>query len=796
MVKTKGRREDETCREYVVPALRAAGWRDEQIVEQRYFTDGRIVPTSRGHRRKEGLRSDYLLEMEPGFPIAVVEAKREFKLSTDGLQQAMRYAEILDLGFAYSSNGKGIAEHDYDTGAQRDDLTVFPSPDELWERHLAWKGIAAPEVAEDLLAPFSRALRNPDGSVKEPRYYQTIAITRAVQGALQGGNRMLLTMATGTGKTFVAMQIIWKLWNSHWVEGRKPRVLYLADRNILIDQPIAREFQPVFGDAIWKVSGQSKTSREIYFALYQALADSGDSLGIFRDYPENYFDLVVVDECHRGSASEESSWRAILDHFSPATQLGMTATPLRKDNVDTYRYFGDPIYEYSLARGINDGFLAPYRVHRVALSPDAHGWEPSPGQLDRFGREIPEGVYTTRDFERVVSLLGRTKEAARHLTEYMKRTDRFAKTIVFCVDQEHAEQMRLALHNSNSDLTRQYPHYVARITSDEGDVGMEHLDGFMDPDSETPVIATTSKLLSTGVDIPTCRNIVLFRPIGSMVEFKQIIGRGTRLFPDQDKLWFQIIDYTGATALFADPDFDGVPERISEEHLDDDGESGTELVVEEPRVEYEVTPGAGEAELTPDELEEAGTRKYYVDGTEVFVTADAFFVLDPEIGELRVVAYVDYAADQVRTLYPNVKDLRSRWRTADGRDEVVEELEKRGVDFGEIGERSGLPDADPFDVLVHVAWNAPLSSRRDRVNKLKAERADFMREYSPQAREVLNALLEKYAEHGISQLDDLAVLEVEPFSGLGSPTEIAGRFGGGDRLQEAVAKLGDLLYAA
>lgn len=384
--------------------------------------------------------------------------------------------------------------------------------------------------------------------------------------------RMLITMATGTGKTFVAMQIVSKLRQSGWTGDRKPRVLYLADRNILVDQPMDREFLPAFGEAVWKVSGDSKTGREIYFALYQSIADSKEGPGIFRDYPKDYFDLIIVDECHRGSARDDSTWRAILEHFEPAVQIGMTATPRREDeNLDTYSYFGNPIYEYSLAQGIEDGFLAPYLVHRVVLSPDASGWSPTPEQLDLFGREIPDDLYTTPDFERVVSLLVRTRAAARHLTEYMTRTDRMAKTIVFCVNQEHAEQMRMELHNANVDMAKQFPHYVARIVSDEGEVGRALLDDFTDPERDVPVIVTTSKLLSTGVDVPTCRNIVLFKPIGSMVEFKQIIGRGTRLFPDQDKLFFRIIDYAGATHLFADPDFDGVPGWITDEEIDDEG---------------------------------------------------------------------------------------------------------------------------------------------------------------------------------------------------------------------------------
>jgi type I restriction enzyme, R subunit len=685
----------------------------------------------------------------------------------------------------------GIVEHDYHNGQQRD-RADFPSPESLYARHLAWRGIRD-AAAAGVARPFNRDLRNADGTVKRPRYYQATAINRAVEAVLSGRTRLLLTMATGTGKTFVALQVVWKLWESRWPSGRRPRVLYLADRNILIDQPIAREFRPVFGDAVWKVAGSAKTSREPYFALYQSLADSPGSPGIFADYPSDFFDLVVVDECHRGSARDASTWRGILDHFSPAVQLGMTATPLRVDNADTYGYFGNPLYTYSLAQGIDDGFLAPYRVTRVRLSPDAYGWSPEPGQLDRFGREIPDGIYSTADFERVVSLLERTRVAASHLTAHLRSTDRMAKTIVFCVDQEHAEQMRSALHEANSDLTHRFPHYTARIVSDEGDVGREHLDDFTDPEKETPVIVTTSRLLSTGVDIPTCRNIVLFRPIGSMVDFKQIIGRGTRLYPDADKLSFHIIDYTGATALFTDPDFDGVPEFVTDEEIGANGEVRRPMTVAEQQGEYE----ASHKPLPPvEEVERQASRKFYIDDTEVMLTGESVFVLDRSTGKLRIVEYRDFAADQVRRLYSHVDDLRGRWRTANGRDEVLAQLDAAGIPVGDLSVRLGLPDADPFDLLVHVAWNGALSTRRDRVNCLKVEHRDTLDRHAGEARLILEALLEKYAEHGIEQFDDLASLETPPLSAFGTPLEIAARFGGVDRLRGSIEEIGDLLYAA
>lgn len=784
----RGPLESETCRDYILPRLIQAGWTEDQIIEQFRVTDGRIVRTGRRHKRDRPLRADYVLQTSPGHSVAVVEAKRAYRLPSDGLQQGMRYAQLLDIPLAYSTNGKGIVEHDFDTGAETE-LDAFPTPDQALARYRAWKGIAD-EVAEVLELPYNRSLRNPDGSVKEPRYYQQVAISRAVQAITSGDKRVLLTMATGTGKTFVALQIVWKLWNAEWPDGQKPRILYLADRNILVDQPITREFKPVFGEAIWKIAGEAKTGREVYFALYQALADTRDFLGIFREYPEDYFDLVVVDECHRGSAADESNWRSILEYFSPAAQVGMTATPLRNDNVNTYRYFGDPIYEYSLKQGIDDGFLAPYRVRRVVLSPDAFGWAPDQGQLDLFGREIPDGLYTTEQFERVVSLLTRTEAAARHLSEYLRRTDSMAKTIVFCVDSEHANQMRMALVNANPELARQYPDYVARIVSAEGDVGREHLGNFADPESRTPVIATTSKLLSTGVDIPTVQNIVLFKPIGSIVEFKQMIGRGTRLYPDEDKLSFEIIDYSGATALFEDPDFDGPPERVVKEEVDEEGEVVEEEEVQEPE------PAFGEdVEADEEDLEERDARKWYVEDAPVYLVAEGFYLPDPESGRLRLVEYGEYVAGQVRRLFADSAALQSRWRTHEGRDEVERAFSERGISVEELAERLKMPEVDPFDLLVHVAWNAPAVTRRERAQRVQQEQAKFFADFAPEARAILDALLEKYAEFGPGELT-LESLEVAPLAQMGSPVEIARRFGGPEGLRKAVDDLQGFLYAA
>ncbi|TRZ98205.1 MAG: DEAD/DEAH box helicase, partial [Rhodocyclaceae bacterium] len=557
--------EADTCRKFVVPKLQEAGWDNEphSIAEQRTITDGRIVPVGKGFMRKPPRRVDFLLRYERNFPLAVIEAKATYKTAGEGLQQAKNYAEMLGLKFAYATNGHDIIEFDYITG--REALVAnYPAPAELWARYRAGCKLSD-ESATHLLTPMNHLVG------KGERYYQEIAINRAVEGILAGRRRQLLTMATGTGKTAVAFQICWKLWNARWNrsgEHRRPKILYLADRNILVDQPKDGMFAP-FGLARWKIEGgEAVKGREMYFAIYQALARDEHRPGLYREFPSDFFDLIIVDECHRGSAREDSNWREILNYFEPAFQLGMTATPLREDNRDTYLYFGNPIYQYSLRQGIEDGFLAPYRVHRVITEWDAAGWRPSQAEVDRYGRAIPDDEYQTRDFERIVALRARTETIARHLSEFLKKTDRYAKTIVFCVDQEHADEMRRALNNFNADLVREHPDYVCRVTSDEGDIGRGHLGRFQDVETRSPVILTTSQLLTTGVDAPTCKNIVLARVVGSMSDFKQIIGRGTRVRDDYGNLWFNIVDYTGsATRLFADLDFDGDPARIVVEEL-------------------------------------------------------------------------------------------------------------------------------------------------------------------------------------------------------------------------------------
>jgi type I restriction enzyme R subunit len=707
------------------------------------------------------------------------------------VQQARQYAEMLGLKFAFATNGPEIIEIDYFTGAETP-RTGYPTPAELWARYRAGAGLASDQAAERLLTPFNHSVG------KGERYYQQAAINRIVEAIVKGQRRMLVTMATGTGKTTVAFQVCWKLWNSRWNRDgahRRPKILYLADRNILVDQPKDGIFA-AFGDARCKIeSGEVVMGREIYFAIYQALAEDAARGGLFRAYPPDFFDLIIVDECHRGSARDDSAWRVILEHFAPAFQLGMTATPLRDDNRDTYRYFGNPIYEYSLRQGIEDGFLAPYRVHRVVTEWDAAGWRPSKGDLDRYGRPIPDEEYRTQDFERVVALRARTQAIAKHLTDFLRKTDRYAKTIVFCVDQEHAAEMRQALGALNQDMVARHPDYVCRVTADEGEIGRAHLGRFQDVDTRTPTILTTSQLLTTGVDAPTCKNVVLARVVGSMSEFKQIIGRGTRVRDDYGKLWFNILDYTGsATRLFADPAFDGDPARLTEEELSAAGETIAVNELPQPGAEPEPEP-----EPAPPEVVEppgAERRKFYFDGGQVEIAAHLVYELDPSGAQLRVVGYTDYATESVRALFPTSKALREAWMDAARRSEIVRRLAERGISFDQLAEAAGQPEADPFDLICHLAFNAPLRTRRERARELRARAPDIFTKYGTEGRAILEELLEKYAAHGEAEFVLPDVLKVPPISNHGQVADIIRLFGGPERLRAAVAELQERLYAA
>lgn len=781
--------EADTCRTHVLPALYQGGWTDDQIAEQHFFTDGRLIVTGRGTRRGKRKFADYLLRYKPNLPIAVVEAKASYRSATDGLEQAKEYARVLGVPFAYATNGPEIVEYD-DLTKLTTPVATYPSPETLWNRLRHAQGMTSSAEIDPLLAPDYPSPGRP------PRFYQRIAINRAVQAIARGERRVLLTLATGTGKTTVAFQICWKLFESRWnLDGmiRRPRMLFLADRDVLVSDPLTDDFAP-FGDARSRITGgNALPSRSVYFATYQALTGDGSGRPLYEAYPPDFFDIIVVDECHRGSAREDSVWRAILEYFSPAAQIGMTATPLRDETRDSYEYFGDPLYTYSLRDGINDGFLAPYRVHRVVTDVDAAGWRPTIGLRDRYGEVIPDEEYGTPDFERKVALRARTEAIASHLARFLTETNPMAKTIVFCVDQEHASQMAIALGNRLREQVAAYSDYVARVTADEGDVGKTHLSNFQDVDRASPVILTTSHLLTTGVDAPTCANIVLARIVGSMVEFKQIIGRGTRVREDYGKTSFNIVDYTGsATEHFADPEFDGDPVQIIKTEIDDKGvETGEETLLDTTPEEQEGDEDGGIAEG-----DDAGIRrrKYYVDGGVVEIATHLVYDLDPEGNVLRIVKLTDYTADKVRTIAASATDLRELWVDPARREDLLLRLEEAELTPDELAEKLNQPEADTFDLLCHLAFDAPLRSRRERAARVAREQAEFFARYRPEARAILNDLLEKYAQHGVTQLRLPDVLKLPPISDRGNTTEIIRAFGGTDALRTAVSDLQRLIY--
>jgi len=779
--------EADTCRKDVLPKFYASDWKDEQILEQRTFTDGKIIVIGRKAKRKKAKRFDYLLRYSQNYPLAIVEAKVRYKSVAEGMQQAKDYARILGLKFAYSTNGTDILEFDFITGIEKP-VSKYPTPTELWNRLNQTEPIK-PEIQETFLKPFFAT------QGKEIRYYQRIAINSAVKAILEGKKRALLTLATGTGKTTVAFQIIYKLWNNRWNikgEHRRPKILFLADRSILVTDPHAKDFA-VFGDARCLVPDEGlPSSREVYFSTYQSLAEDSNRVGAFRNLPKDFFDLIVVDECHRGSSSDDSNWRIILEYFNTSVQLGLTATPQRDDNKDTYAYFGNPLYTYSLKQGIEDGFLAPYLVRRIVTETDAIGFRPEEGQLDAYGELIPDEIYTTPDFENALSHLPRTKAVVKHLYDFMVKNGRFDKTIVFCVNQPHADDFRREFSNLNTDLVVQYPDYVVRIVSDEKEIGKGHLGKFMDIDEPIPVVVTTSRLLSTGVDVQTCKNIVLFRTVNSMTEFKQIIGRGTRVREDKGKLFFTILDYTGtATRNFADPDFDGEPPLITEEKIDNDGETipGTETIISNQ------PPPDGEIifDPLPPEGEGGKRKKYYITEGEVTIAAESVHIYGAN-GKLKTVQFTQYAREQIATLFPSANELRSKWSKAEERQQIIDELEDSGISIEQLMEITKQNEADPFDLLCFVAYDLKPKTRKQRADLLQKNKPDFFSLYSEKAQHVLKLILEKYVDFGLNQIRP-DIISAEPIRREGNEIEIVNEFGGMDKYKQAIEQLQTLLYA-
>ncbi len=799
MTNKKELSERDICTQFILPALVKAGWDvSKQVREEVYFTDGRIFVKGSKTVRGERKRADFILYLKPNIPVAVIEAKDNNHSVGAGLQQALGYAKILDIPVAFSSNGDGFIQHDLSglSVAIEKDLSLdnFPSPSELWNMYKKYKKIETPEQEE--IASFDYFF---DGSGRAPRYYQQIAINRTIEAIARGENRCLLVMATGTGKTYTAFQIIYRLWKN----GRKKRILFLADRNVLIDQTKRNDFKH-FKDRMTVIKKKKiDKAFEIYLALYQGLTNYNEDKDAYKEFSRDFFDLVVVDECHRGSAAADSAWRAILDYFSSATHIGLTATPRETKEISNIEYFGEPIYTYTLKQGIEDGFLAPYKVIRVGLNTDLEGWRPEAGKKDKDGNEVEDRIYNTKDFDKNLVIDERTKVVAKKVSEYLRKTNRFDKTIVFCVDIEHAERMRQALAIENTDLVIENYKYIMRITGDDDD-GKREVDNFINPEERYPVIVTTSKLMTTGVDAQTCKLIVLDTNIKSMTEFKQIIGRGTRINEEYDKTFFAIMDFRNVTDLFADPAFDGNPVMIKhvkgEEELTDqdinpeegqdiiDPETGRPVDFEQKETkEYSIQPEIIEGGSISSEPKP----KIYVAGVEVSVLNERVQHLDAN-GKLITETLKDYTKKSILQEYRSLDDFLARWNGAHKKKAVIDELESHGVIVENLMAEV-KKDLDVFDLICHIAWDMPALTRRERAEKVK--KRNYFIKYGEKARIVINALLDKYASEGIENIEDLSVLRIEPFNQIGTPVEIVQIFGGRDQYLHAIEELENELYA-
>ena len=748
--------ERDICTKFITPAIKQANWRERQIREEVKLTNGRIIVKGSTTSRGKPKRADYVLSYKPNIPLAIVEAKRNIYTLGDGMQQALLYAEMLDIPFAFSSNGDAFLLHDR-TGTlgkveEEIPLDKFPSPDFLWKKYCEWKGLDEGKqkiVTQDYFIDQQKSLR----------YYQRIAINRTVEAIAKGQDRILLVMATGTGKTLTAFQIIWRLWKA----GVKKRILFLADRNILVDQTKINDFKH-FGNAMTKIKNrEAEKSYEIYLSLYQAVSGTEEEKNIYKQFSPDFFDLVIIDECHRGSAAEDSAWRDILDYFSSATHIGLTATPKETKDISNIHYFGEPIYTYSLKQGIEDGFLAPYRVVRLDLDRDLQGWRPEKNRVDKYGTPIEDRIYNQKDFDRNLVLEKRTELVAKKVTEFLKANNRFDKTIVFCENIDHAERMREALVNENPDLAGENRKYVMRITGDNPE-GKAELDNFISPESRYPVIATTSKLMSTGIDAQTCKLIVLDKRIQSMTEFKQIIGRGTRINEDYGKYYFTIMDFKKATELFADPDFDGEPVEIFE--------------------------GGGVTGFPGEQGEGTDMVKYFVDDVDVDVVTERTQYYGPD-GKLITESLKDYTRKTVLKDFESLDSFLKHWNEAEKKQAILTELEERGVLLDALAEEVGK-NFDPFDLICHVAFDRPPLSRKERAERVK--KSDYFSRYEENAQEILDALLDKYADDGVENLENMSVLKVQPFDRIGTPMEIVKLFGGKSDYLAAVKGLESQLY--
>ncbi|WP_109465782.1 EcoAI/FtnUII family type I restriction enzme subunit R [Albibacillus kandeliae] len=768
--------ESDICDLFISPAIRDAGWDPmKQIRREVTLTPGPVVVrgnmSSRNKKKKKF--ADYVLSWEPSVPVAVVEAKDNTVGVSHGLQQALSYADILEIPSAFSSNGDAFAGHNKVPEPGEDietdfPLTDFPAPQVLWERYKNFRGIKDEDEAL-VLQPYHE-----EASGKEPRYYQVEAINRTIEAIANDQRRVLLVMATGTGKTYTTFQIIWRLWKA----GEAKRILFLADRNVLVDQTLVNDFKP-FGSVMTKVRNRKiDPSYEIHLGLYQALTGPDESDKIFKSVSPDFFDLIVIDECHRGSAAADAAWREILEYFSAAIQIGLTATPKETKYVSSTAYFGEPVFTYSLKQGIDDGFLAPYKVVKIDIDRDVEGWTPPPGMTDDLGAEIDAREYNRQDMDRILVLNQRTKLVADRVMQLLKATDPFSKTIIFCEDIDHAERMRKAIVNAAGPLALENPKYVMRITGDSVE-GKAELDNFIDPESKFPVIATTSELLTTGVDAKTCKVIVLDKTISSMTTFKQIIGRGTRIDEEHNKYFFTIMDFKGATDLFRDPDFDGNPVVIYTPGDDDDP------------VPPDPPDDPDDDDDGPDDDDPTGSKKIRVSGVDANIVAERIEYLGPD-GNLITESYKDFAKKQVLSEYASLDEFIRTWNDAEKKQAIIEELEEYGVLLENLAAEVGKDFGD-FDLLCHIAYEQPPLTRKERADKVK--KRNYFTKYGDQARAVLSALLDKYADEGITTIESAKVLKLQPFDTIGTPMEIINDvFGGKDGYEQALRELEQQIY--
>jgi len=781
--------ERDICSKFINPAIQSSGWNmKKQVREEVSFTDGRIIVQGKLYTRGKSKRADYILYYKPNIPIAIIEAKDNKKPVGSGMQQALEYSEILQIPFVFTSNGDSFVFHDktIETGAVEKEISLddFPTPEQLWTKYLKFTNLDKEESKEIVEKDYYV-----DTSGMAPRYYQQNAVNRTIEAIAKGQSKIILVMATGTGKTYTAFNIIYRLWKS----GVKKRILFLADRNALLTQTKNGDFSP-FGNDIMHIIKNRKIDKsyQIYFALYQGLTSTDEDKNAYKEFSKDFFDLVVIDECHRGSAAEASAWRDVLTYFDSATQIGLTATPKETKDVSNMEYFGEPVYTYSLKQGIDDGFLAPYKVVRITTNVD-EGWRPSAGLLDKYGNEIEDRIYNLKDYDRTLAIDERTEIVAKKITEYLKATDRYAKTIVFCTDIDHANRMRQALINENADMVAKNWNYCVKITGDD-EVGKQELDNFTDVEERFPVIATTSKMLTTGIDTKMVKFIVLESNIGSMTEFKQIVGRGTRIREAEGKVYFTLMDFRKATNLFADPDFDGDPVQIYQPEPDEpvvppDEMEGTD---EDPDDQTDVVPG-GFTPTKPDigiDEEDTEVRKYYVNNIPVSVVHERVQYYGKD-GKLITESLKDYSKKNIKEEFSSLDEFIEKWNESEKKEELIKELAEHGVLLEALREEVGL-DLDDFDLICHVAFDQPPLTRQERANNVR--KRNYFTKYSETAQKVLNSLLDKYEREGISSIEHGSVLKVQPLSQMGSAVELVRAFGKKKDFDQAIKELENEIY--